>query len=135
MAGVSCKRQEGRLGWYTFSPLLAPPMAHRRSLVTIIPVSFLQQLTLIKAVHFYPQPSSTMATSTADATPFYEDEKNLKTLCNFLRSNDGPAVREAIEMDKRVYYLKGKFYLTRVNLHFHHRLQSKFCHFTDSMST
>jgi translocation protein SEC62 len=48
-----------------------------------------------------------MATSATDATPFYEDEKNLKTLCNFLRSNDGPAVREAIEMDKRVYYLKG----------------------------
>ncbi len=38
---------------------------------------------------------------------FYEDEENLKKLCNFLRSNEGVPVREAIEMDKRVYYLKG----------------------------
>ena len=30
-------------------------------------------------------------------------------LCDFLRSSDGPAVREAIEMDKRVYYIKGTF--------------------------
>ena len=39
---------------------------------------------------------------------FYENEENLKKLCDFLRSKEGPAVREAIEMDKRVYYLKGK---------------------------
>ena len=39
---------------------------------------------------------------------FYEDEKNLRKLCNYLRSSEGPSVREAIEMDKRVYYLKGK---------------------------
>jgi len=38
---------------------------------------------------------------------FYEEEENLMKLCDFLRSNDGPPVREAIEMDKRVYYLKG----------------------------
>ena len=43
-----------------------------------------------------------------DALSFYEDEGNLKKLCNFLRSNEGPPVREAIEMEKRVYYLKGK---------------------------
>ena len=41
-------------------------------------------------------------------TEFYDDIENLKKLCDFLRSPDGPAVREAIEMDKRVYYLKGK---------------------------
>jgi len=45
----------------------------------------------------------------ADAVSFYEDEKNLKKLCDFLRSSEGPPVREAIEMDKRVYYLKGMF--------------------------
>ena len=39
---------------------------------------------------------------------FYEDEENLKKLCNFLRSSEGPPVREAIEMEKRVYYLKGE---------------------------
>jgi len=39
---------------------------------------------------------------------FYEEEKNLVKLCEFLRSNEGPAVREAVEMDKRVYYLKGE---------------------------
>mmetsp|Transcript_37294 Transcript_37294/g.57254 ORF Transcript_37294/g.57254 Transcript_37294/m.57254 type:complete len:330 (+) Transcript_37294:58-1047(+) len=39
---------------------------------------------------------------------FYEEEENLKTLCNFLRSREGPPVREAIEMEKRVYYLKGE---------------------------
>jgi len=51
----------------------------------------------------------TMASTTTDTATFYEDEKNLQKLCNFLRSNDGPAVREAIEMDKRVYYLKGMY--------------------------
>ena len=44
----------------------------------------------------------------SDATTFYGEEKNLKALCDFLRSSEGPAVREAIEMDKRVYYLKGE---------------------------
>jgi len=39
---------------------------------------------------------------------FYEEDKNLITLCNFLRSDNGPSVREAIEMDKRVQYLKGE---------------------------
>eukprot|EP00558_Chaetoceros_sp_UNC1202_P011411 CAMPEP_0197235054 /NCGR_PEP_ID=MMETSP1429-20130617/2588_1 /TAXON_ID=49237 /ORGANISM="Chaetoceros sp., Strain UNC1202" /LENGTH=320 /DNA_ID=CAMNT_0042693565 /DNA_START=74 /DNA_END=1036 /DNA_ORIENTATION=- len=49
-----------------------------------------------------------MASKSTDTSSFYEDEKNLKVLCDFLRSNDGPAVREAVEMDKRVYYLKGE---------------------------
>ena len=39
---------------------------------------------------------------------FYDEEENLQKLCNFLRSNDGPPVREALLMDKRVHYLKGK---------------------------
>lgn len=42
------------------------------------------------------------------AKEFYEDQKNLNKLCNFLRSSDGPAVREAVMMDKRVYYIKGE---------------------------
>ena len=41
------------------------------------------------------------------AREFYEDEKHLMKLCDFLRSSEGPPVREAIEMDKRVYYIKG----------------------------
>ncbi len=49
-----------------------------------------------------------MASKGTDTVAFYEDEEQLKKLCNFLRSSDGPAVREAVEMDKRVYYLKGK---------------------------
>ena len=44
-------------------------------------------------------------------TEFYDDVENIKKLCDFLRSPDGPAVREAVEMDKRVYYLKGKLRL------------------------
>jgi hypothetical protein len=48
-------------------------------------------------------------TATATAASFYQDDKNLMKLCDFLRSSDGPAVREAIEMDKRVYYIKGAF--------------------------
>ena len=63
------------------------------------------------------------------AEAFYENEENLKKLCDFLRGKEGPAVREAIEMDKRVYYLKGKssrvesdtymctFLLSTVDLH------------------
>ena len=38
---------------------------------------------------------------------FYEDVENLKKLCDFLRSREGPAVREALLMEKRVHYLKG----------------------------
>jgi len=49
-----------------------------------------------------------MASKGTDTVAFYEDEEQLKKLCNFLRSSDGPAVREAVEMDKRVYYLKGE---------------------------
>uniref|UniRef100_A0A6U4IPD0 Translocation protein SEC62 n=1 Tax=Minutocellus polymorphus TaxID=265543 RepID=A0A6U4IPD0_9STRA len=44
----------------------------------------------------------------AESEAFYENEDNLKKLCDFLRGKEGPAVREAIEMDKRVYYLKGE---------------------------
>jgi hypothetical protein len=46
---------------------------------------------------------------TENASPsFYEEEENLQKLCNFLRSNEGPPIREALLMDKRVHYLKGK---------------------------
>jgi len=38
---------------------------------------------------------------------FYEDEENLHKLCNFLRSQEGPKVRESLLMDKRVHFLKG----------------------------
>jgi hypothetical protein len=46
-----------------------------------------------------------------DKASFYDDEANLKKLCNFLRSSEGPPVREAVQMDQRVYYLKGTFLL------------------------
>jgi translocation protein SEC62 len=49
-----------------------------------------------------------------NAKNFYEDEKNLMKLCDFLRSSEGPPVREAVEMDKRVYYIKG----ARIMAHF-----------------
>lgn len=47
---------------------------------------------------------------------FYEDEETLKKLCDFLRSAEGPPVREAVEMEKRVYYLKGTFVLRGMSL-------------------
>ena len=50
--------------------------------------------------------STTMATKT-DAPSFYEDVENLKKLCNFLLTGEGPRVREALLMEKRVLYLKG----------------------------
>ena len=40
---------------------------------------------------------------------YYQDEENLKKLCNFLRTKHGPAIRESTLMEKRVYYLKGTF--------------------------
>ena len=52
--------------------------------------------------------SITMAPANGTTKAFYEDEKNLNKLCNFLRSSEGPAVREAVMMDKRVYYIKGR---------------------------
>ena len=51
--------------------------------------------------------ASKAESSNGVAQSFYEDEANLKKLCNFLRSNEGPPVREAVQMDQRVYYLKG----------------------------
>lgn len=44
----------------------------------------------------------------SEDSAFYDDIANLKKLCNFLRGPDGPKVREAVEMDKRVLYLKGE---------------------------
>mmetsp|Transcript_16234 Transcript_16234/g.23116 ORF Transcript_16234/g.23116 Transcript_16234/m.23116 type:complete len:328 (-) Transcript_16234:72-1055(-) len=43
-----------------------------------------------------------------EVVEFYDDVKNLQKLCDFLRSDNGPSVREAIEMEKRVQYLKGE---------------------------
>jgi hypothetical protein len=40
---------------------------------------------------------------------FYDDEENIKKLSNFLRSREGPPVREALLMEKRVHYLKGTY--------------------------
>jgi hypothetical protein len=40
---------------------------------------------------------------------FYQEPGNLKKLCDFLRSRQGPPLREAVLMDQRVYYLKGMF--------------------------
>jgi hypothetical protein len=37
----------------------------------------------------------------------YDDIENLKKLCDFLRSGQGPPIREALLMEKRVHYLKG----------------------------
>mmetsp|Transcript_50080 Transcript_50080/g.55937 ORF Transcript_50080/g.55937 Transcript_50080/m.55937 type:complete len:340 (-) Transcript_50080:75-1094(-) len=56
------------------------------------------------------------ATQTEDKTEetlsFYEDTENLKKLCNFLLSGEGPRVREALLMEKRVTYLKGEKLVT-----------------------
>jgi hypothetical protein len=48
---------------------------------------------------------------------FYDDPENLKKLCDFLRSRQGPAIREALLMEKRVHYLKGEFVAVR-NIHY-----------------
>jgi hypothetical protein len=40
-------------------------------------------------------------------TSFYDDSANLKKLCDFLRGRNGPPVREALLIEKRVHYLKG----------------------------
>jgi translocation protein SEC62 len=42
---------------------------------------------------------------------FYDDIENLKKLCDFLRSGQGPPIREALLMEKRVHYLKGTKHL------------------------
>ena len=51
------------------------------------------------------------ATATANgedkASSFYDDIENQKKLCDFLRSKQGPPVREALLMEKRVHYMKG----------------------------
>lgn len=51
-----------------------------------------------------------MATTNGEGkTPSaYDDVATLKKLCNFLRGGQGPPVREALLMDRRVHYLKGE---------------------------
>ena len=56
----------------------------------------------------YPRSTNKMAAKAAEGASFYESEENIRKLCNFLRSRDGVAVREALLMEKRVHYLKGK---------------------------
>ena len=52
---------------------------------------------------------SPAATTQSDESDlFYEDSENLKKLCNFLLSGEGPRVREALLLEKRVIYLKGR---------------------------
>jgi len=41
------------------------------------------------------------------ASSFYDDIEHQKKLCDFLRSKQGPPVREALLMEKRVHYMKG----------------------------
>ena len=65
--------------------------------------------TLISFTIDHSFTTATMAPNGTSAASFYAEDKNLIKLCDFLRSGDGPAVREAIEMDKRVYYIKGPF--------------------------
>lgn len=42
----------------------------------------------------------------------YNEIENLKKLCDFLRSRQGPPIREALLMEKRVHYLKGRKYMS-----------------------
>ena len=53
---------------------------------------------------------------TAEEVPYWENEENLKKLCDFLRSQDGAAVREAVEerIEKRVHYIKGTSLTTQI---------------------
>lgn len=48
-------------------------------------------------------------TKVSKSLAFYQEPGNLKKLCDFLRSRQGPALREAVLMDQRVYYIKGRF--------------------------
>lgn len=51
---------------------------------------------------------------TTEEVAYWENEENLKKLCDFLRSQDGAAVREAVEerIEKRVHYIKGEKLVT-----------------------
>lgn len=75
-----------------------------------------------------PKPSSTTKNTTTTksntstplvgkAVEFYEELNNQKHLCNFLRSRQGPKLREAVCMGQRVYYLKGKRCAVRKKRH------------------
>jgi translocation protein SEC62 len=52
--------------------------------------------------------SSAAATTNGDGGGYYDDVDHLKKLCDFLRSRQGPPIREALLMEKRVQYLKGE---------------------------
>lgn len=52
--------------------------------------------------------ATTNGSTGISAKEYYDDDKHLMKLCDFLRSSEGPPVREAIQEDKRVYYIKGE---------------------------
>ena len=58
--------------------------------------------------------SSSSDAKVSKALAFYQEPGNLKKLCDFLRSRQGPALREAVLMDQRVYYIKGMFMQTHM---------------------
>lgn len=77
-----------------------------------------EMLALRQLLHTSQRRDSTMAEpngSEEESKPieFYEDEENLKKLCNFLRSKEGAPVREAVQMDTRVYYFKGECFVPK----------------------
>jgi hypothetical protein len=88
-------------------------LVKRFSIVNLVVAKFMVSTTA-------PTSSDSGATSTATTetketngkaatttTSFYDDSANLKKLCDFLRGRNGPPVREALLIEKRVHYLKG----------------------------
>jgi hypothetical protein len=73
--------------------------------------------TTDKATNGSSSATAAAATSTATSSAkenvvtFYENPDQLKKLCDFLCSRNGPPVREALLMDKRVHYLKGMLFI------------------------
>ncbi|KAL7562689.1 hypothetical protein ACA910_006376 [Epithemia clementina (nom. ined.)] len=52
--------------------------------------------------------TSSSGSSLSKTVEFYQELNNQKQLCNFLRSRQGPKLREAVCMGQRVYYIKGE---------------------------
>ena len=65
------------------------------------------RMTYAPQGNFHAARKAQTAVTMANVQAFYENDENLKKLGNFLRSKEGPPVREALLREKRVNYLKG----------------------------
>ncbi len=85
----------------------------------MVSISSVAAETVVAASNGSSNDTTKAASSMVSPTIFYEkNPEQLKVFCDFLRSRNGPAVREALLMEKRVHYLKGALFICILFINF-----------------